>query len=206
MSDTIAIVKPRHWVLLVLLGLFGACTYRFLGGLRTDVYHGQVVDAETGTPLSDAAVTVAWLRAGVGIDSHDLSLLNVQETVTDSSGRFSLKVTSGLDWNPLSTRVDDPMIVIYQPGYQPLSYGTEVRYGFKGDQLVAGLKAGITLKLRALEAAKESLRSYVSLGEVLLSASVPYNRIPNLMRAINLQRKIAGIDPYLLATEKGSAP
>ncbi len=87
-----------------------------------------------------------------------------------------------------------------------LSYGTEVRYGFKGDQLVAGLKAGITLKLRALEAAKESLRSYVSLGEVLLSASVPYNRIPNLMRAINLQRKIAGIDPYLLATEKGSAP
>ena len=41
-------MKTRHWIALALLGLFGACTYRFVDGLRTDVYRGQVVDAEEG--------------------------------------------------------------------------------------------------------------------------------------------------------------
>ena len=200
-------MKPRYWILLAFLGLFGACTYRFLGGLRTDVYHGQVVDAEKGTPLSGAAVTVVWLRAGVGIESHDLSLLNAQETVTDSNGRFSLKVTSGLDWNPLSTRVDAPEIVIYTPGYEPLSGGTTVRHGFKTiEMLVAALQTGVTIKLRTLEAAKLTAPRYFDEGSVLGAASVPPERIPNLMRAINAQREMAGLQPLPVLTEKGTVP
>lgn len=97
------------------------------------------------------------------------------------------------------------MIVIYQPGYQPLPYGTEVRYGFKGDQLVAGLKAGITIKLRTLETAKLSAPRYFDEGSVLPGASIPRKRIPNLMRAINAQRKMAGLQPFTVPTEKGTA-
>ena len=200
-------MKPRYWIALVLLGLFGACSYRFLGGLRTYVFHGQVVDAERGTALSGAAVTVVWTRAGVGIESHALSLLNAQETVTDANGRFSMKVSSGLDWNPLSTRDDDPSIVIYQPGYEPLWAATIDRQGFKTtDMLVAALRAGLTIKLRTLEAAKLTAPRYFDEGSVLGAASVPRERIPNLMRAINAQRKMAGLQPLPEPTEKGTVP
>jgi len=201
-------MKTRYWIALGLLCLFGACTYRFLGGLRTDVYHGQVVDAQRGTPIAEAAVTVVWYRAGIGIDSHPLSLLNAQETVTDANGRFSMTVSSGLDWNPLSTRDDAPEIVIYKPGYEPLSGATTVRQGFKTiEMLVAGLTAGITIKLRTLEAARLHDTEYTDPGSVLPGTSIPPERIPNLMRAINVQRKMAGLrQPLPVLTEKGTVP
>jgi hypothetical protein len=200
-------MKPRYWVALALLGLLGACTYRFLGGLRTDVYHGQVIDAERGTPISEAVVTVVWYRAGIAIESHPLSLLDAQETVTDNDGRFSLRVSPGLDWNPLSTRVDEPAIVIYKPGYEPLWAATAVDKGFQtNDDLVSAMKAGTTIKLRTLEAAKLSNTRYASPGEVLPGGSIPAERIPNLMRAINLQSKMAGIGLYPEPTQKGTVP
>jgi hypothetical protein len=200
-------MKPRHWILLLLLGLFGACTYRFLGGLRAYEFHGQVVDAETGTPLSGAAVTVVWTRSGVGIESHASSLLNAQETVTDVNGRFSLKVSSGLDWNPLSTRDDDPRVVVYKPGYEPLWAATTIYQGFKTiEMLVAALTTGTTIKLRTLEAAKLTAPRYFEEGSVLPGASIPRERIPNLMRAINAQRKMAGLQPLPELTEKGTTP
>jgi hypothetical protein len=190
-------MKLRHYIALGLLALFGGCSYRFLGGLRSDVYQGQVVDAERGTPISQATVTVVWYRAGIGIETHALSLLTAQETVTDATGRFSLRVSPGLDWNPLTTRVDDPSIVIYKPGYQPLGDGTIIRYGFKDtESLVASLKAGTTIGLRTLEAAKKRTTEYVSPGSVLPGSSIPPERIPHLMRAINLQSKMAGTQPY----------
>jgi hypothetical protein len=199
-------MKPRHWVALVLLGLFGACTYGFLGGLRTDVYHGQVVDAERGTPIPEAVVTVVWYRAGLALESHPLSLLAAQETLTNSDGGFSLTVSPGLDWNPLSTRVDEPAVVIYKPGYEPLWAATAVDKGFQtNDDLVAALKAGTTIKLRTLEALKLSKTRYASPGEVLPGGSDPRHHIPNLMRAINLQRKMAGLQPYPDQTQKGTA-
>ena len=199
-------MKARHWVLLAVLGLFGACSYRFLGGLRTAVYHGQVVDAERGTAIPEAVVTVVWYRAGIAFESHPKFLLNAHETVTDIDGRFSLQVSSGLDWNPISTRVDEPSIVVYKPGYEPLWGGTEIRYGFKGNQLVESLKRGATIKLRTLEAAKLASTRYTDDGSVLPGASIPSERIPNLMRAINAQRKMAGLQPFSQPTEKGPMP
>jgi len=199
-------MKARHWVLLAVLGLFGACSYRFLGGLRTAVYHGQVVDAERGTAIPEAVVTVVWYRAGIAFESHPKFLLNAHETVTDIDGRFSLQVSSGLDWNPISTRVDEPSIVVYKPGYEPLWGGTEIRYGFKGNQLVESLKRGATIKLRTLEAAKLASTRYISPGAVLGGASVPPERIPNLIRAINLQSKIAGVEAYPKPSESEVVP
>jgi hypothetical protein len=200
-------MKPRHWIFLVLLGLFGACGYRFLGGLRTYVYHGQVMDAETLTPIPEAVVTVVWTRSSIGIDSHPSFLLNVQETVTDANGRFSLNVSPGLDWHPLSTRDDDPKIVIYKPGYQPLSYGTEIRYGFTdANPLVANLIAGATIKLRTVKAANKSDREYADQVGLFGGAAIIPESIPKLMREINAQRKSAGLQELPLSSKKGFLP
>jgi hypothetical protein len=124
--------------------------------------------------------------------------------MTDTNGRFSLKVFPGLDWNPLSARRDDPSIVVYKPGYEPLGDMTVIRHGFKGsDSLVAALKAGTTIKLRTLETAKLSNTRYISLGEVLPGGDIPVGRIPGLVEAINRQRKRAGVEPYPKVKQKG---
>jgi hypothetical protein len=102
--------------------------------------------------------------------------------------------------------VDEPAVVIYKPGYEPLWAATAVDKGFQtNDDLVAALKAGTTIKLRTLEALKLSKTRYASPGEVLPGGSDPRHHIPNLMRAINLQRKMAGLQPYPDQTQKGTA-
>src|SRR5437867_1950966 len=93
-------MKRRDWVLLAFIVLFSFCTYRFLTGLLTDVYHGRVVEEEGGTPLAGAAVTVVWYRTPAIQMEGSLYFLSAQETTTDADGRFSLQVSPGLDWDP----------------------------------------------------------------------------------------------------------
>jgi hypothetical protein len=190
-------MKPRHWVLIVILVLFGGCTYKFLTGLRTDVYHGRVVDEATEAPLAGAVVAVIWSRVPlVSIEGGPKFFLNAQETVVDSEGKFFLRVSSGLDWNPFTGRVDQPWVVVYQPGYEPMMPGTLGRQGFDTiDGLVALMKSGGTVKLRKLrtgEVAKYTDR------RVLGTSDTPFDRLPNLLRAVNTQNKMAGIPSYTI--------
>lgn len=201
-------MKPRHWIALVFLFLFGSCTYGFLLGLRTDVYHGRVVDAATGAPLAGAAVTVVWSKVPPITQGEGPSFfLNAQETVTDADGRFLLQVSPGLNWDPTTvTKVrlgDDPQIVIFSPGYEPLCWGTMQDVGFKdSDVLIAALKRGATVKLRQLS--KEEIRhsQYLDHGAVVVTLDMPLRRIPILIGAINTQRKMAGFDTYVETPQK----
>jgi hypothetical protein len=188
-------MKPRHWVLIAILAVFGGCQlYGILSGLPTDVYHGQVVDEETGMPLAGTVVAVIWGNSSyLGFEPSPREFLNAQETVTDSNGNFTLTVSAGLNWD-LYTLVSDPWIVMYQPGYEPLVEYNFPRHGFETrDALISALKEGVTVKLRKLK--KDEMRRYVDTSVV--SPSPPFERIPNLMRAINIQRKMAGITSQL---------
>ena len=190
-------MKPRHWVLIAILAVFGGCNlYGFLSGLRTDVYHGQVVDEETGAPLAGTVVAVIWGNSSyLGQEAGPREFLNAQETVTDSKGDFTLTVSAGFN-RQLFTLVSDPWIVMYQPGYEPLVKDYFQRRGFETvDALVAALKSGMTVKLRKLR--KEEIYKYADTGRVVWPVDTPLERIPNLMRAINLQRKVAGFPPLI---------
>ena len=190
-------MKPRHWVLIAILAVFGGCNlYGFLSGLRTDVYHGQVVDEETGAPLAGTVVAVIWGNSSyLGPEAGPREFLNAQETVTDSKGDFTLTVSAGFN-RQLFTLVSDPWIVMYQPGYEPLVKDYFQRRGFETvDALVAALKSGMTVKLRKLR--KEEIYKYADTGRVVWPVDTPLERIPNLMRAINLQRKVAGFPPLI---------
>ena len=197
-------MKTRHWILCGILLLFGGCNlYGFLSGLGTDVYHGRVVDEETGLPLAGTVVTVIWGNSSyIGLEPGVREFLNAQETVTDSDGNFTLPVSAGLN-RQLFTLVSDPWIVMYQPGYEPLMEDNFKRRGFEtNDALVVALKSGVTVKLRKLR--KEEIRKYVD-RSVVSPSDTPFERIPNLMRVINIQGKMAGItSPYTIETpEKG---
>ncbi len=187
-------MKIRYWILCAFLFLFGGCMYEFLGGLRTHVFHGRIVDAETDRPLAGAVVTVIWARSSyLGYEPSPREFLSAQETVTDSVGNFTLQASSGLNWEPFSLR-SEPWIVMYQPAYEPLVKYNFGRHGFETPGvLVDALKSGATVRLRKLRS--EEIRKYADLGAVLLSLSPPFERIPNLTRAINAHKKMIGISP-----------
>jgi hypothetical protein len=175
----------------------------FSPGLRTHVLHGRVVDEETGLPLARTVVTVIWSRSSyLGYEPGPNEFLNAQETVTDSNGNFTLQASSGLNWEPYTT-ISEPWIVMYQPGYEPLTKHNFGRHGFETtDALLVALKNGVTVKLRKLR--KEEVGKYVNRAGVVHPLDTPLERIPNLIGAINGQRKMAAFQPYVIETpQKG---
>jgi hypothetical protein len=157
-----------------------------------ETYHGQVVDAETGEPLKGAVIAVIWYKKPILAMGGINYFHNARETLTDSEGRFSLDASEGINWNPF-TFVQEPRIIIYHPGYGPLAptIPREFRdvYGIED-----ALKKGALIKLPKLKTKEEELRfaDTPSLGGV----RAPYEEVPNLIRAINLQRKMLGLQQF----------
>lgn len=179
-------MKVRHWIICGVLLLFGGCMYEFLGGLRTHVFHGQVVNFKTGKPLAGAVVTVIWGTSSFGYEAGPFEFLTAQEAVADANGNFTLQASSGLNWRPFSL-ASDPQIIVFQPGYEPLVERNFAQHGYANtDLLVRALKSGVTISLRKLD-------DYEIGRHVDSPISTPYERIPNLMHAINKQRSLAGM-------------
>ena len=161
--------------------------------LGSDVYHGRVVDEETCEPLEGASVTVIWYRVPVVYMDRVRSFQSAQETVTDADGKFSLEVSPGIDWNPFTTILKENDVVIYNPGYRPFAPGLTPKELWDLNNFVAAFKKGVTIKLTKLKT-KEEFREFASVGSLLIRA--PFAEIPNLIRDINIQSKMAGLQPY----------
>ena len=165
--------------------------------VAADLYHGQVVDDATGQPLVGAAVTVIWYKTPVLQMEGSLYFQNAQETGSDSQGKFSLLVSPGTDWNPFTTIVKEPTIIIFQQGYEPVQATWLLRMGFKSHtEFAAALKKGFVVKLLKLKTDKE-LRYYSDVG-TLVHPRVPGERIPKLVETFNTQRKNLGYQPVPL--------
>lgn len=149
---------------------------------RAEPYHGQVVDEETGEPLEGAGITVIWYRVPYlykeYIIKQDRRFQSAQETLTDASGRFSLEVSPGIDWHPLTHVLNEPYIVIFKPGYNSPILGPFAI-------------TGSVIRLPRLETEEEQWKSrYVS-----SLAGIPRNRIPILTWLMNVQRESLGLRP-----------
>lgn len=168
---------------------------------HADVYQGTVVDAETGEPLSDAVLVVVWWTAPYVRMDGPRYFHDAKETVTDSQGKFSVDVSPGIDWNPLTYIESRPTIVIYKPGYRPLNGATAPALGFRNlIDLMDALKKGVTVKLPKLRSREEAM-NYISV--TIVGTSVPYESIPNLVRLVNIQSKMAGVKSSYPEPKKG---
>lgn len=103
-----AVLGRSVWLLLVLLATVGCRS----GPEQWGPFRGQVVDAETGTPIAGAHVMVAWTRDQPSVHFNQW-FYDAQETVTDAAGRFEI---------PRQTRfvtafVIEPGISVFAPGY-----------------------------------------------------------------------------------------
>ncbi len=82
------------------------------------VYEGIVLDAETGKPLENVVIVVAYIKYTFSFPQAVLDKIAVKETTTDNNGRFHFPSYTSVI-NPFS-RGDDPRFIIFKPGYASL--------------------------------------------------------------------------------------
>jgi hypothetical protein len=151
------------------------------------------VDAETGQPLEGAVFVIVWSKKTAISMDGSTSFHSAKEALTDAKGEFSIDGSPGIDWNPFTYVLDHPNIAIFMPGYGPFPVG-HVKEAPLGEMIKAMTGAGTVIKLPKLKTQQE-MRQYTFPGHLLISATVPYEEMPNLIRLINIHNKLAGIPP-----------
>src|SRR5438128_2478809 len=79
-------------------------------------WKAQIVDAETGQPISGAVVLAAWWTRSPGAVHERRDFQEAIEVVTDDQGRFVIPAVSTVSLNPF-TRIQGPDIKIFKGGY-----------------------------------------------------------------------------------------
>ena len=185
-------MQRYRFLLLILIVLWGlllvACS-----SSRGVAYHGKVVDAETGEPIEGAVVVVAWHKKPfLAMDSPQY-FHNAREVLTDAEGKFSVDASPGIDWNPLTYILKDPSIAIFKPGYGPFPTGHVKETSIEKTKK-ALLEMGTVVKLPKLRT-KEEMRKVTTPEDTWFAPIVHYERIPNLVRIINIHIKNLGLQP-----------
>jgi hypothetical protein len=184
--------------------LLGAVPTLALTGCGEATYHGTVVDAETKAPLEGAVVAVIWHRKPLVTMNGPQYFHRAREVLTDAEGKFAVNAAPGIDWFPFTYVVREPRVVIFKPGYGPfpvaqVSPRVVMRFGEQHQldlvELNRELLKGAVVALPKLKTAEE-LREFSNTGALLISALIPDERIPNVIRLLNVHRKELGLPPY----------
>jgi len=174
-------------------------------------YHGQVVDAATGEPLSDAVVVVWWYRRAIISMDGPFYFHDAKEAVTDDDGRFSLSCWRKPDLNPF-TYVQAPSLGVFKPGYEPLAPGFSRNKGLaRYDDWRSELRKGAVIKLPKLRPEQEDWRRphperglVTDPGVLGMIGDIPESKLPNLFRLINVERRQHGLGGHIGTPSGGS--
>lgn len=179
----------RFWLCALLVGvLFN------LGSpsvATAQVYRGKVVNAETGEPLEGAVFVIVWeTKAAISMNGSR-NFHSAKEALTDARGEFSVDGSPGVDWNPFTYIVNPPSVGIFAPGYGPFPTG-HVKESLQEEVVKAMTGAGALIKLPKLKTQQE-MRRYTGPESLDISSGTPNNEIPNVIRLLNIHRKLAGL-------------
>jgi hypothetical protein len=154
-------------------------------------YRGQVVDAETKAPLAGAVVVALWWRNRVYPFHSVAEHYAVRETLTDAEGRFWLDAKDVEEGAP--RRTYHPEFLIFQPGY-----GSYPRHQISPRGFTGGIfePPGTLVELPRLKEPEERRVHLRSISPASLSEE-PFKELPELMRRINHERSVVGLNPYL---------
>lgn len=143
-------------------------------------FRGRIIDVETGEPIAGVAVLVVWWEHVPNPVQGQRKFFDSRETVTDTEGRFEVPRFSPPFF---SFRILRPDIMLFAPGYveqseivtppppngQPFVDPTEIRMR----------------RLTTRQELRDKSRSRPS--------SVPDDKMPGLIRAINIERTMLGL-------------
>jgi hypothetical protein len=102
-------VLGRSALLLVVMLVTGGCRS---GPEQWGPFRGQVVDVETGMPISGVNVMVSWIREPPSLHFSQW-FYDAQEAVTDADGRFEIPRQTRL----VTAFVNEPGFGFFAPGY-----------------------------------------------------------------------------------------
>jgi hypothetical protein len=176
-------IKKQWWP--IVIAVFLGWNILVPLAIRSATYHGKVVDEETGAPIAGAVVTVVWYHSPILGLAQTRSFQNVQETVTENDGSFSLWTWPRISLNPFTYVSTPPDAIVYKAGYAPFARST-----VPDDEINKTLEKGIIKLLRFKT--KEEAMKFVSLGSVYV-IDVPNYRIPKLIHQVNVHGKAIGI-------------
>jgi len=178
-------------ILLFILALLSGCSASTMQtpGLA---YRGSVIDAQTKAPIEGAVVVVTWTKKPRVTMDGPVYFHNAKEVLTDTEGKFSVDASPGVNSDPF-TVVKDPDISIFKPGYGPYPSGHVKDAPIDQTDKALLSTEGTVIKLPRLKS--QALVSFTDPGHLLISTVVPYERIPLLMKLINLQRINLGLQP-----------
>jgi len=184
----------RTTLLMLVFSVAVSSVFASPGIVLGKTYHGQVVDEETGKPLEGAVVVVIWhKKPRVSMDAPEY-FHDAKEAITDAQGKFMLDASPAIDWNPF-TVIKQPNVVIFQPGYEPFAlWRTLTRQGFKSfEDVDRAFQRGATIRLPKLKTQEELRKS----GLDIAIGQVSSEKIRNLIRVLNVQRKMAGLTSFI---------
>ncbi len=188
-----AVLFLRYLVLLLLVVMlfsFGSASAAW-----AQIYRGQVVDAATGQPLEGAVFVIVWNKKPLITMDGPQYFHSAKEVLTDSKGEFSLDGSPGIDWNPFTYILDNPSIAIFMPGYGPFPTG-HVKETPREEMEKAMTGTGVVIKLPKLKSEQE-MRKFSGPENLRIPTTTPYEELPNLIRLINIHRKLARFSSQL---------
>ena len=166
-------------------------------------WKGTVIDAETKEPIEGAVVLAVWEKIYPGPAGNYSYFFDAVETLTDREGKFFIKEFKAINVLPILRSLDGPWFTIFKPGHTAFGNNYEYFHRYfpnsplKVDRITLAevFKKGVTVELLRLKTREERLMSLSGPGPV---GGVPDNKMPTLMKLINLERKELGLDPIPL--------
>ena len=168
-------------------GCFGHLVY------SSGPYRGQVLDAETKEPLVGAVVLAIWYWEAPGLGGHGpaVDYHDALEALTDAQGEFTVPAKTLLT---VIGKIREPKLVIYYPGY---GFFPSLQAYPQDDKEVRAAYERRFFQVKLIKLKTREERMKVRDDPVWIS-DVPDAKMPNLVRLVNKERQMLGLQPIRL--------
>jgi len=158
-------------------------------------YRGKVIDAETKEPIEGAVVVTVWMRRVFNPVEGQEKFAEAKEALTDKNGKF---VIPGYTWTSMFIDfigVQPPRIYVFKAGYGDFPWHQVSPNPKQSDaELLEPFKTKAIVELPKTKTRKEQLDVY---HDYSLLDDYPHEKIPNLIKMGNIERKNLGFEGEL---------
>jgi len=154
-------------------------------------YRGQIVDVETNKPIAGAAVIAVWWEAVFNPVQGKQEFYDAKEAVTNADGRFEIQKLDVPLWK---LGVQPGQITYFAPGYIPVQ---RVVTPPNDEPFVAPT----IVLMKELKTREELLKKRSS-----RPGGVPLEKMTEITKAINIERKMLDLTPLPIVSEGGRKP
>jgi hypothetical protein len=195
--------RRKHFLI---LGVILACLWGYMpiAFAKDRIYSGRVIDTDTKKPIEGVVIVAMWLKEL--IISKEEYKYDVQETLTDGDGKWSLSIPGGkidklfLEIIPLAGKtvadVVGPHFIVFKPGYcsWPESVSVEVcRRKMKPGDNSEFIRDEVTVELPQLINKEDRRRA---LPALIHGGREIYMKERRFILLINAERRYLGLPEY----------